>query len=368
MKFSIARAPLLAALGHAKEVSERKSTVEVLANVLLRAGRNAVTIAATDLSVTLVAELAASVGEPGGITINARRLYDVIKGLSSESVTVEMLPGTAVQVKGGTASYKLSGLRAEEFPKVDDLSIVAFDPLDGAAFARLIDSVLFCVLRDMARPSMAGALLAVDNDIATAVGIDGSRLAVATSKIGSVSPPPKTVIPFKALADIKRVIDKEEKAEIGFHAEKVFVRVGTMVIGAKLLDSGFPPWEQVLKAGGRSSKCAVNALALAAAARRVGVMGTIEVAKIVVSFDDAGAHVSAEGAVGSGHELIPGELTGPAGEFGINATYFAEALEHSPGDLAAVHFAGDDIAALSPVMIRGVGDDSYTAVVMPMRR
>src|SRR5438874_588703 len=182
MEFKIEKNALLGGLYLAQGIADRKSTMPILANVLVRTeGKEKVLIAATDLNVTVTAELPAKIQTEGGITLGARHLHEIVKALPGDTVSLKRAENQYAELRAGKVEYKVVGMADRDFPKLPNHREVEFSKVDPAALLDCIDKTFFSVSTDETRYHLNGVLFDADGGGAKAqvrmVSTDGHRLS-----------------------------------------------------------------------------------------------------------------------------------------------------------------------------------------------
>src|SRR3954466_9862502 len=209
MEFKIEKASLLQGLYLAQGISDRKSTMPILANVLLRTdGKDKLLVAATDLNVTVTAELPCKVDKEGGLTVGAKHLHDIVKSLPGETLTLTRTENQYADIRAGKVEYKVVGMADRDFPKLPNHREVEFAKIDAAALADMINKTFFSVSTDETRYHLNGVLFDCDGAgeqaKARMVSTDGHRLSKIERPLPGGPKAQGVIIPRKGLAEIKR--------------------------------------------------------------------------------------------------------------------------------------------------------------------
>lgn len=365
MEFRIQKQPLLAALRLAGAIADRKSTMPILANVLLRVSKRQLTVAATDLAVSLIATLqTVDTKSDGGLTIDARKLLELVGNAPGDEIRLKRTDGNWAEIKAGKASYKIVGLADRDFPKLPAVDEeTTFVPLVVDSFRQLINRTLFSTCDDETRHQLNGCYLESDGKTATMVSTDGHRLSVATSKADFSMLPGGIIIPDKALSEIRRLFDAATGAvDIAIRKPHLFVRTADAMLVVKLIDAVYPPYGQVIPKSPTSS-ATVDRGRLIDALKRVKLV-TNDMHGVKLSPSKGALVLAASHSdIGDVTEEIDAEIDGKMPTIGCNPKYLVELLSAMDGDQVQLRFSGE----LDPVLVQQLSDDSYRGVVMPMR-
>src|SRR5438093_2935585 len=209
MELTVAKVDLQKELQLCQGVVEKRSTIPILSNVLLKAADGRLQIAATDLDVTILTSCAAKVTTPGGVTIEAKRLFDVVRSLPDDDVRVQMQENNQMLIESGTAKFRLLGLPAEDYPTLPAVTATESYTIPLDELKTMVAKVRFAITHEETRFQLNGALLKVQQAKMEMVATDGHRMALVTFPQGNGGGRKKgsdltILIPRKALEEILR--------------------------------------------------------------------------------------------------------------------------------------------------------------------
>ena len=245
MEFRISKNDFLRGLRLAQGIADRKSTMPMLANVLLRTQRkNQLLVAATDLNVSLTAELKSSNLGEGGITLGAKNLYDLVASAPGDEISLKKADNHWAEIRSGKVTYRVVGMPDRDFPKVPDHREASYATVESAVLREMIDRTLFSVCNDETRFHLNGVLFESDGSKARMVSTDGHRLSKVERTIANG---PKlsagVIIPKKGLVEIKKVLESGTSCKIAFKSPHVFLVQDEVALAVKLIDAQFPPYD-----------------------------------------------------------------------------------------------------------------------------
>ncbi|TLY79905.1 MAG: DNA polymerase III subunit beta, partial [Gammaproteobacteria bacterium] len=207
MKLTAPREELLVPLQSVIGVVERRQTMPVLANVLLGARDNKLSVTGTDLEVELVATCAVSVQQPGDITVPGRKLLDIFRSLPEKVSVMLSTEGERVSVRAGRSRFTLSSLPASEFPLVEEINAQQTLTMPQGEFRRLIDKTHFAMAQQDVRYYLNGLLLETDGKALRAVATDGHRLALCETELsGKARTSQQVIVPRKGVLELQRIL------------------------------------------------------------------------------------------------------------------------------------------------------------------
>src|SRR5215468_6326690 len=249
MKLTATREDFLAPLQSVIGVVERRQTMPVLANVLMSARENRLSINGTDLEVELVASSQASVQQPGDITVPGRKLLDIFRSLPDGVSITFSTEGERVSLRAGRSRFTLSSLPAAEFPVVEEINAQQTLSVPQGDFRRLIDKTHFSMAQQDVRYYLNGLLLETDGKALRAVATDGHRLALCEMELaGKAKTTHQVIVPRKGVLELQRILGTEGTIELAVGTNHVRAQIGDISFTSKLIDGRFPEYARVIPA------------------------------------------------------------------------------------------------------------------------
>ncbi len=371
MKLRIDRAVLLKAMSRAQGVVERKTTIPILANVLLEAGEGTLSLRTTDLDIELVERIEAEVEAPGSTTVAAHLLHDIVRKLPDGAELVLAVDAGAgkLEVSAGRSRFSLATLPREDFPMMATSDYDVTYRVEAPLLRRLFDKSRFAVSTEETRYYLNGVYLHVAEDEGTphlrAVATDGHRLA----RIDGDLPPgaeaaPGVIVPRKTVGELlKMLADDDAVVEVSVSETKIRFGVGDLVLTSKVIDGAFPDYQRVIPAD-NARKMEVEAKDFKDAVDRVATVSQERSRTVKLSIDEDRLVLSVTAPdAGSASEELAVAYPYDQMEIGFNARYLLEIAGQIDRENAV--FAFSDPGA--PTLVREGDDRSAIYVVMPMR-
>jgi DNA polymerase-3 subunit beta len=364
MEFEIDQARFLSALALAQTVADRRSTMPVLANVLLKVDKKGVECRATDMLISVTERIPAEVKSTGSLTLGVRHLHGVVKTLPGGTLTLRGLPNHWAEIEASRSEFKLMGMPETDFPELPEAKGLEFVSVPGHLFSDLINKTLFSVSTDEARVNLNGALFECDGKEATMVSTDGHRLTKLTIPFAGPKLASGIIVPRKGMVEIRRVLDRVEgDCGLAIGEQHLFVQSGDLTLSVKLNAVTFPPYQQVIPKQHRSRVTSGRA-ELVDALRRAEVMAPEKTATVRLELGAGKLDLTADNPdQGAFHQQLPVDYDGESLAAGFNARYLLEALEAVDTEQVHLDFQGE----LDPCVVRPVDGAEFLAVVMPMR-
>ena len=369
MEFEIDQARFLSALTLAQTVADRRSTMPVLANVLLRATTNdELVCCATDMMIALTETVPCKVSSPGSLTLGVRHLHNVIRTLPSGALRIKSLDNSWAQILASRSEFKLMGMPEGDFPELPDPAGVKFTEIPSHKLVDLIGKTLFSVSTDEARVNLNGALFESNGKTATMVSTDGHRLTKYSVPLDGPKLGSGIIIPRKGMEEIRKVLNRVEgTCRIGVADQYLFVEADALMLSVKLNNVTFPPWQQVVPKDFQR-RAGIDREELTGALRQAAVIAPEKTATVKLQLDKGTLKLNADNPeLGAINLELPVDYEGSPLTAGFNANYLIDALGAVDAPRIHLDFQGE----LDPCVLRPAADDGeapdFLAVVMPMR-
>jgi len=365
MKFNTQRSALLEALQTVAGVVERRQTMPILSNVLLKAENDLLTVTATDLEIELVTSVTVGVEQPGSTTVPARKLLDICRGLPEGADISFELQDNRARITSSRSRFVLATLPATEFPFLDEVAEASSLEVAQSTLKRLLDRTHFAMAHQDVRYYLNGLLLVVAPNELKAVATDGHRLAMcrADAETG-VDEMAQIIVPRKAIMEIQRLLDDDETtARLALSDNHLRLQLPDMRFTSKLIDGRFPDYERVIPEAG-DKRLIGEREPIRGALARTAILSNEKFKGVRLSLDENRLRLQAQNP---DHEEAEDELevqyTGAPIEIGFNVNYLLDALGAMDSDEFTLDLTGPDSSGL----LREKDDDDSQYVVMPMR-
>jgi DNA polymerase-3 subunit beta len=374
MELKIGAAELARALGRSQGIVEKKSTMPILSHVLLEARKDGLLhVSATDLDLSVSSEHACEVLKEGALAVSAKHLYEIVRALPEQQVSLKRANNNYLEVKSGPSEFRIVGLPAEDFPALPKFEKVSFvDVVPGELLAQ-IDLTSFAASTDETRYNLNGVFFEPQGPVLRLVATDGHRLALSEKPLaGDYALKRGVILPRKGLHELKKLLGEasepgQEKIEtkLGFAENSAIYRRPGVVLAMRLIEGTFPDYKQVIpKQGEKVVK--VGRQRLLETLRRVSLLSSDKSHAVKLELSPGLLRVLSQNPdLGDAKEEVPVEYAGEPLKIGFNARYITDVAAVLKSDDVRLELADD----LSPGVIHGAGpeDAGYTAVVMPMR-
>lgn len=352
-------------------VVEKRNTLPILANVLIESTGNEIVLTATDLEVGIRRSCKGKISRPGTVTLNARKLYEIVRELPSDDLTLRSGEGGWVEVIGGKSRYRMVSMDPKEFPSIPASTPVAKKggvamTLAAGVLAEMIEKTLFAVSTDETRLSLGGVFIeSIDKNLVRMVATDGHRLSFIEREIAGVELRPGVILPRKGLVEAKRLLEDSE-GDVTFSLAGNLARVerAGVELFMRLIEGEFPDYRQVIPKESKR-RVRVDRELLFGALRRVAILSSERSRGVKLHLQPGTLEVvTTNPDIGEAMEEIEVDYAGDEFSIGFNARYLLDVL--GIGSVTGTVEIGltDEV---SPGIIRLEDDEGYSYVVMPMR-
>jgi DNA polymerase-3 subunit beta len=377
MKLKVDRSTLMKALAHVQNVVEKRNTIPILANVLIRAKDGALTLAATDMEIAAVEQVPAEVSRNGAATAPAATLYEIVRKLP-EGATVELdHPGgdSPLALRSGRFATSLNCLPVEDFPAIQDGNLPHRFSLKAGTLRDLVDRTKFAISTEETRYYLNGIYLhATESEgvpVLRAVATDGHRLARVEEPLpDGAAGMPGVIVPRKTVFELRKLAEDvpgQDEVKVALSETRIRFELGTVTLTSKLIDGTFPDYERVIPRD-NDKFLRIAKKDFAEAVERVAAISSERSRPVKLAIAREGLTLSAASPEqGKAEEEIERdrlEYDATPIEIGFQARYLRD-ITDTIGDATRVEFSFHDHTA--PTLIRAEGDASAVYVLMPMR-
>ncbi len=365
MQLKVTQENLSKALSIVSRTASSRGTLPILSNVLIRAGKNSITLSATNLELAITTTLKGRVEKEGSITVPAKLMSDFVSGLPKETIDLYQ-EGSSLIIQASKYKSTVNGTQPDEFPSLPEVSSEANkDKIDSTEFKHTMQKVVFSASSDEARQVLTGVNVRnIDGSIVVAA-TDSYRLA--EGYIGQSSTDYGLIIPAATIQEVLRVVGgAEDDLFMSFDESQVQFNYDNVQIVSRLIDGNYPDYRQLIPADSDT-------------AFTVKKEDFINIAKVSSLFarESAGSitlHVSEESQevsivsiasqVGENTSRAGAKVTG-SGDVTLNSRYLLDALGAFDSDEISFRFSGK----INPCVISGNNpkDKNYTHIIMPLR-
>lgn len=371
MKLSCLQENLSKGLGIVGRAVATRTTLPITQNVLVATDQSRLKLCATNLEMAITCWLGAKVEEDGAITVPARLLTEFVNSLPSDRIDLTLSRRT-LELKCGRFEARISGMDAEDFPPIPQVSDGITTKIEVDALKEGISQVTFAAATEESRPVLTGVHTEFDGNKLTLAAADGFRLAVhKTNVLSPVTSKAAAIIPARTLAELNRLLaDQEEPVNITINQPKsqLLFRLKNIEMVSQLIQGTFPNYAQLIPQS-YTTRAVIDIAQFSRAVKMSAIFARdgSGIVRLVIT---------------PGEELTPGKMTvsARAEEIGDNVGEIDALVDGEPAKIAFnAKYLTDVLSVLrqtqaaleittpsSPGVIRPVGVDNYVHVIMPM--
>ncbi len=367
MEFSIERVVFLEGIQKTLSIVERRTTLPILNNILIRTQNERIRIVATDRDVGLTSYYEATVIAPGEITVGARKLFEMVREIEGDVIHFQVLENNWVNVTCGKIIYKMPGLSTEDFPEVSDIEDMASMGLSCDVLKNVFEKTFFAISQDEMRPNLNGVFFEIINGKVVVVATDGHRLSIANMPLegegDNTLTIPGVIIPRKGVSEIRRLVEMGDAVEICVTAGVCVVKKQDTVLRVSLINSEYPDYKRVIPTE-NGVVVKLDKDHILRSLKRMSVMSTEKFSGVKIEvYDNRMVLTSTNPDVGEAKDEIDVSYDGERLEVGYSVRYLIDAVDHVDGDTVSFEVRSGD----GPGVVKSSGSDAYMCVVMPIK-
>jgi len=378
MKFTISQDNMLLGLQRVQSVVERRTTMPILSNALIRADKNTLTISATDLEVGIQSILPASIEQPGSITIKAKSLLEIVRELSGTEISFETKDNHRLEIKARKSTFNLLGLPAEDFPEIPGFSSeqsLPFVRMNGTAMTAMLDKTLYAASNDEARYHLNGVYFeTLTNEqrkrVFRMVATDAHRLALVDYPDALFDDSAwqmfenGVIVPRKGLNELRRLLSEDKEDFFAAIKDKMlFIKRDNIFLSMRLIDSKYADYRRIIPEAAEKA-IELERDAFLASLKRVSLLASDKSRSLTIEVNPGVLQLSSHSPeLGDASEEIPVEYDGDSQRMGFNSRYLIDAISTMEGDHVILELKGKQ----SPGVLRSTAGHNHTSVIMPMR-
>ncbi|MBS3818303.1 DNA polymerase III subunit beta [bacterium] len=365
MRFSINREDILRELQLMQGIVEKRSTMPILANILINVSENQIELAGTDLEVGLRTYFSGNIEETGSLTVSGKKIFEIVKSLSEgQNVTFKELEDLMMEVTSGESQFKVLCLSREDYPQIPEPKFEKNIVLPLEKVKKMIDRVYYAITQEQ-RYYLNGALMILNKGQMEMVSTDGHRLAYTSVPVENlnVEEEIKGIISKKTLGELKKM--ENDKLEYDLDENNLFFKVNNRTIISRIIEGKFPNYEAVIPKD-NPNVLSVSREDITNAIRRVSLLSTERSKGVKFYIQKNQINLfSSNPEIGEARDKVEIEYEGKDIEVGFNSQYILDFLSNVQSEKIRMEIKDENNAVL---MVPEVDDEiKYQYVLMPMK-
>ena len=370
MKFSIEKNNFYKSISHVQNIVERKSTLPILANLLIEAKDNSLILSATDMDISIKDSLDCNIIEEGSTTVSAHTLYEIVRKLPDNSeIEIISNDGKIMSLRSGKSKFSLGCLPKEDFPIIEIGDLENEISLNSKTLLKLIEKTRFAISNEETRYFLNGIYFhnQQNQDLSTlsVVATDGHRLAKMDYDLKEkIKEFPGIIIPKKTINEVYKLLsDLDDTTKINLNSNKIVFFIGSTILISKLIDGNFPDYKKVIPKD-NTNKLTVNRNEFSLAIDRVSTIVSEKSPVIKFKLMNNLMNLSSVNSEsGTATEDLNIDYSGDDIEIGFNSKYILEMINNLEDQNIILNFKDSS----SPVTAIEESNPNLVYVLMPMR-
>jgi len=360
MNIVIEKNLLLTPLMRLVNITERRSIMPILSNILINFSKGKIDVYSTDLELSAISHVEYAWDGERKIVVHGRRFVEILKEMDAEAISLEFQENT-MMIRQRQTEFVLSLQDPEEFPEVKE--IVGFDEfvLPGSVFLEMLDKVDFAISSDETRYVLTGMYVLGYEGGISVVGTDGFRMALYQKDVEGVKGFKGIIIPKRSVVEIGRMVNADDRVKVVVGEKQVQFSTGTVTVVSRLLEGSFPDYENVVPKN-NSNILTIDKARFLKGLRKVSTIIS-KSEPIKVTFVEGAVEIETESDIGRAKELIDVDYTGERLTMNFNVRFLMDVANHVEGDNIVVKAP----STYGAVLFEGERGDQYKNIVMPIR-
>jgi DNA polymerase-3 subunit beta len=372
-QFNINRDDLLRSISSLQNVTSKKGTLAILANVLLEVQADHIVLTGTDLEIGLKQIVPAEVLNSGVLTLPAKKLFEVTRESGSTTISFKELENNWVEITAGPSVYRLAGIVGDEFPQFPAYDESTMVQIESAIIADLVDKTIFSIAQDKENMfTLTAALLQKvqenNRSYLKMVSSDGHRLTIMSREIDDTLDDlrmnPITLIPRRGVQEIRKFCENKNSFSFGIEEKQAVLKSEDSLLIIRLMEGDFPDFQSLLNVLSKENSIKIERIRFLESLKRINLFTEDLFHAIKIDINDNKIILTSQNAdFGSAKDEFSIEYNGIPLSLGFNCRYFIETLQVMEGDIITASIKSQE----SPCMISSDEDSGFLSIIMPMK-
>lgn len=383
MKFRLGTQDFLQGLQLVSRAISSQQALPILGNIFLEAKNGSCILSATDLEISIITSIPATVEQDGAVTVPSRAILNVAQYNNDEEVTIEVSDGARLRCTSSRTNTVLAGEKASDYPTISPVQELSFLSLDAATLLDALNLVTFTAARTGLRPVLSGVSIRTEGGELILAATDSYRLSEYRIALGAEAADFSCIVPVKVLEELKTVLSakkparrspsEEGEAEGGrTEAQPVRLALGQQQmeitidgtrLQSRLIEGKFPDYRQIIPAN-HTTKALVNVREFTTAAKRMHYFAKEMNNNLTFSFSGGSMQISTpQTQIGSDEAVLPTEGEGGEGKIALSSSYLLDFLGHIHTDSVDMRITD----SMHPAVFRIPAREEYLHLIMPLR-
>lgn len=375
MSFSvnISRDEFLAGLSSLQNITGKKGTIAILSNVLIETGINQIVLTATDLEIGVRISIPAEIVAQGNITLPSRKLFEVVRESGVDLLHMELHDNNWVKISSNSSDYNLAGMSSDDFPMFPEYNEKGLIEIPSNVLIELIERTIFSTAQEgESQFNLAGVLVEKekdeDNYLLRMISSDGHRLSLMELKIESdldlLNMEKVTLIPKKGVQEIRKFCEGVKKVSLSFEKNQAVLKKDNSLLIIRLMNGDFPDYRNIINIIKQDNYIEINRQKLINSMKRMILFTEDRFNAVKFYIEKDTLMLSSESMdIGNAKDIIDIKYSGEVMNLGFNGKYFLESLQVMVSETVKAYINSEE----SPCLLKGIDDEGYISVIMPMK-
>lgn len=370
---SISKNSLLEGLNSLQNISNKRGTLVILANVLLESDIDSLYLTATDLEVGLKIKISAEIKEAGILTLPCKTFFEIVRESGSDFINIEETKNSWVVIQAGLSTYNLAGMPCDEFPEFPKFDEELLIPFEAHIFSDIIDKVIFSIATEQENNYVLTSVLLKkekrDNkSYIKMVSTDGNRLSVmekdVATDVDKLLINNTILIPKKGIQEFKKFCENRDTVQISFEEKQMVVKDDNSIMVIRLKQGEYPQFEAIINAVQLKNKIKINRVPFLESLKRINLFTEEIFHTIQLELLDNKMILSSQNdKIGNAKDEQSIDYNGEPLTLSFNCRFFIETLQVMESDTVDAYISSNN----SPCLLKSDIDEGFLSIIMPMQ-
>lgn len=370
---TVSKNGLLEGLNSLQNITNKKGTLAILANVLIESTHDGLILTGTDLEVGSRLFVPAEIKNPGKLTLPSKKIFEIVRESGPNEIIFEETENSWAVIKAGLSTYNLAGISSDEFPEFPEYDDDNFISFESHIFLDLIDKVIYSIANEQENIySLTSVLFEKEKKDGLSylrmISSDGHRLSImekdVAADIDKLTLEDVTLIPKKGIQELKKFCEHRDTIEISFEEKQMVVREGEAVMVIRLKQGEFPQYKAIVDAVQLDNCLEINRIPFLESLKRINLFTEDIFHTIQLKIENNTMVLTSQNAdLGSAKDEQTVAYSGEPLILGFNCRYFIETLQVMECETVKAYINSNN----SPCLMQSDADKGFLSIIMPMQ-
>ncbi len=370
---SVSRSGFLEALNSLQNIANKRVTLAILSNILIKTTNNSLILIATDLEIGMRVEVPAEIHDQGILTLPSKKIFEIIRESGSDTIDMREVENSWVVISAGLSTYNLAGMPSDDFPKFPKFNDNNFISFQAGIFTDIIDKIIYSISTEEENMyTLTRALFETEKrdekSFIKLISSDGHRLSIMEKDVATdidlLDIQPLTLIPKKGVQELKKFCDTRDTIEISFEKEQLIIKDNDSIMVIRLKEGEFPKYNSIVNSVLLENPIQIERIPFLESLKRINLFTEDLFHTIQIEIDNGKMILSSNNVdLGNAKDIQDVKYEGDPLILGFNCRYFIEALQVMECDTVDAYINSNN----SPCLMKSDDDEGFLSVIMPMQ-